>query len=346
MREINGAALTRRGFFSASLAGLAAAAGQRSDRRTQAGERPPLWREAAVPEPRVIVSRAQSPSFDGNQPRKEMVRELLVRSVTQLSGERTAQRALAALLGLESEPRVGIKINVLGGRSMMTSPELAECLVEELESAGVRREQIVIWDRKDTELQGTGWPVNRDGEGVRCYGTQPEPGYERKAAMLGGKEIRFSRVLTEQIDVLVNLPVLKTHGIAGVSGALKNHYGSFDLPHRFHDSGCDPHLAELSVMPAVRRKERLIVVDALRPLYDGGPSDKPPARLKLGALMASTNPVAADWVGLGIIEEGRGRLGLPTLSEIGGYPRYLETAARMEFGWPDRKQIQVETHLL
>jgi uncharacterized protein (DUF362 family) len=297
---------------------------------------------AGIPsDTRVVLARAEKPSFSRDVPDRAMVQSLLRKSMLELSGEKTMPDAWRSVLGFSDDDVIGIKINVLGRKSLMSSPVLVGCIVEGLKAAGVPEDRIVIWDRKDAELESMGWDVRRDGEGVRCYGTLPGSQYEGNPVVLSGREIRFSRILTEEIDVLINVPILKDHGIAGLSGAMKNHYGSFDCPWNFHDNLCDPHLASLNSMSRIREKERLILVDALRPLCDGGPQDKVTARWEFGGLLAGVNPVAADWVGLDIVDGQRKVMGIPSLRDAGRPPTYLETAAGMGVGWPSREGVDL-----
>ncbi len=65
------------------------------------------------------------------------------------------------------------------------------------------------------------------------------------------------------------------------------------------------NLAETWLLPEVRGKTRLVLVDALRPLCDKGPQPDPRFMWDYKGLIASTDPVAVDAVGLRIILEKR-----------------------------------------
>jgi len=47
---------------------------------------------------------------------------------------------------------------------------------------------------------------------------------------MGDSTVRLSRILTDDISILINVPIMKDHEITGVTGALKNHYGSVKMP--------------------------------------------------------------------------------------------------------------------
>jgi len=66
-------------------------------------------------------------------------------------------------------------------------------------------------------------------------------------------------------------------------------------------------LPELNALPPLRTKTRLVVIDAIRPLYAGGPFDAPEYRWDFRGLIVSTDPVAADAVGLRILEARRAK---------------------------------------
>ena len=54
---------------------------------------------------------------------------------------------------------------------------------------------------------------------------------------------RYSKIVTQEINVIINVPVMKHHAITGVSGCLKNlAFGSVDNTRRFHSMplNCDP----------------------------------------------------------------------------------------------------------
>jgi hypothetical protein len=191
--------------------------------------------------------------------------------------------------------RVAIKVNAISGAGYWTHVPLVLAVAERLEQVGIAAEQIVIFDRHTRELQGAGYPINRDGPGIRCYGTDSE---YASGWQLMEQEIGFSQILLN-CDALINMPILKQHGMAGVSLALKNHYGTFDKPSRFHSGHwMERGMAELSTLPPIRDRTRLIIGDALAFVgsdwYRASPGD--------GILM-SRDPVAHDRIGLELISE-------------------------------------------
>ena len=61
---------------------------------------------------------------------------------------------------------VGLKVNTLGGRGLSSNVQLVDAICERLQEAGVRAQDIVIWDRDTEELERAGFRI-RTGE-IRC----------------------------------------------------------------------------------------------------------------------------------------------------------------------------------
>jgi len=219
-----------------------------------------------------------------------------------------------------------------------------EAVVGGLRQAGVPEGRIIVWDKDDADLKRAGYPIQR-GRGVAVYGTiggRYSPGYEEEIRFAGEHVGScFSRILTEQVTALVNVPVLKDHDIAGVTLGLKNWFGAIHNPNKYHDNLCDPYIAELSTHPTIRDTLRLVVMDATTLQYDGGPSARPESALAFGGLLVACDPVAADAYGVSLIEAERRRAGLPGLAEVGRPPRHVSTAGRLGVGSDDLSHIEV-----
>jgi len=143
--------------------------------------------------------------------------------------------------------------------------------------------------------------------------------------------------------VLINVPVLKDHDGAGVTIALKNMYGVIHNPNKYHPNGCNPYIADLNMLPEIRRKMRLSICDATTALYEGGPGYKPQYSWKNNSLILSQDPVALDYTGWQIIERKRAEKGLKTLEADGRAPRYIATSAdgQHRLGTNDPRRIVV-----
>ncbi len=238
--------------------------------------------------------------------------------------------------------KVGLKMNALGGRGLSSNLQLIEAICERLQEAGLRASDIVIWDRDTDELERAGFHVSTGGNRVQCFGTD-RVGYEDELVTYGDVGSRLSKILTEHCDVLINVPVLKDHDGAGITAALKNMYGVIHNPNKYHPNGCNPYVADVNMLPEIRRKMRLTICDATTASYEGGPGYKPQYAWKNNALIVSQDPVALDYIGWQIIERKRAEQGLKTLEAEDRAPRYIATAgdAQHQLGTNDPKKIVV-----
>jgi uncharacterized protein (DUF362 family) len=222
---------------------------------------------------------------------------------------------------------VGLKVNCLAGRgSASTSPMLVEAVCERLQQAGIRAGGLIVWDRLDDDLESAGFhPSTRAGR-IRYIGND-QAGYESDLATFGEAGSLLSTTLTRTCDAVIGLPVLKDHGIAGVTMGLKNFFGAVHNPNKYHSNAGDPYVADVYMLPPIRRKVRLHICDALAPQYEGGPSYMPHWSWPFHGLVASRDPVALDYTGWQIIERKRAEKGLPTLRGVRREPAYIARAA-------------------
>lgn len=259
---------------------------------------------------------------------------------------RMYERGLGLLLGpsgplFRPGERVGIKINTIGGRALSTRPEVAQGLARRLMVEGLADKDIFIWDRTTRELREAGYSPQAGRSGVRVFGTDTDGvGYGPELVAHLGVGSLFSRILTEFVTASVSLAILKDHGLAGVTAGMKNYFGAIHNPNKYHDHGCDPHVAEVFDAPPVRSRHRLTVLDALLVQFHKGPSYHPRWAARYGGLVFGLDPVAVDRTGWDIIEGLRAGTGLPSLEEEGRAPGYLRTAERMGLGTADRAGIE------
>lgn len=104
---------------------------------------------------------------------------------------------------------------------------------------------------------------------------------------------------------LINSRPMRTHAWSGVGSLLKN-YITFDNPPDYHDDAC-ADLAKLWELPVVKGKTRLNVLVMLTPQFHNiGPHHFDPMYTwPYRGLIVSTDPVAADAVGLRLIQAKR-----------------------------------------
>ncbi|MFH1754764.1 MAG: DUF362 domain-containing protein [Candidatus Latescibacterota bacterium] len=221
---------------------------------------------------------------------------------------------------------VGLKVNCLAGRGNSTTIELVDAVCDRLQQAGIAGENIVIWDRLNQDLESAGYRIAREGRGVRCIGNDVL-GYERELAVYGSVASLLCRTLTRVCDCVINLSVLKDHGIAGVTVSLKNMFGAIHNPNKYHLTVGDPYIADVNMLPGIRRKVRLHICDASTVQYEGGPSYLPHWTWSYDGLIVSRDPVALDQTGWRLIERKRAEEGMQSLAQLNRQPSYIHTAA-------------------
>ena len=338
----------RRAFIQRGTVGLAAAAGVVQGAPARAADA----KDAALT--KLAMVRHRDATDEAGVGRPERVRAMVHRAVRELSGK----DALADAWGAFVSPKdvVGLKLNVRAGRHLSTQPCTVAAIVEGLKAAGVKERNIILWDAWNREFRVAGFTVNESRKGVRCYGSDHGTFQRRRKgdrerarealkeffadgpSQVADQEVWVTKILTEEITALINVPLIKEHRIAGVTIGMKNHFGSIVNPWDLHPDHCDPYLAHLNALPAIKDKTRLILVDGLRGLYNEGPYDSPAWRFFPKAIIAGTDVVAVDALGLRILEAKRKEAGLPP---IGDRARHVATAAEIGLGTNDFARIDL-----
>jgi len=264
------------------------------------------------------------------------LRLALSHALVELTGQAEFSAALAALFPALGDPgqRYGIKVNCVNA-DLPTHPKVAAALAGLLVDAGARPENVVAFDRSDRELEKCGYQLGT-GEHFSALGCDhDEIGYDDSWLELSDGAVRLSRLVTDRIDHLVSMPVLKNHQMAGVTLSLKNHFGSVDDPSRLHGraNDCSPGIAELNADSRLRDRLRLVAIDATFATYESGLGSLPDCAPM--ALVVATDPVAADIVGQAVINERRQRDGLDLIDA-----RHLHDAAGLGLGVADLAAIE------
>jgi len=241
-----------------------------------------------------------------------------------------------------SSGNIGLKTNCLTGRLNSTPIGLVKGLQSILNSKGVADNSIVIWERSNRELKKAGYELNASSRGIRCLGTDAEGmGYGDKFFSHGKVNSLVSQVLTNLIRFNINLPVLKDHSIAGLSGALKNMYGAIHNPNKYHADNCDPFVADINSLAPIKNKSKLNIIDAVKIQYNGGPGYDSRYFADYKGLIVSEDPVAADRIGLEIVKHFRMINRLPSLEKAGRPAKYLQTAESYGLGLADLAKIDL-----
>jgi len=257
--------------------------------------------------------------------------------------------------------RVGLKINTLGRPRIYTHHELVEAVAAQLQAAGIKPEHVIVWDRFKRHMTDCGFEMKTEGACTRCYASEDYRGEQTRlddevtyvserdnaeAREDGRTDSKLSSIFTRECDKVINLAILKDHGLSGVTLCLKNiAFGLCDNNRRFHQRAyIGPFISEFCARKDVRAKFTLHLIDGLEGCYDGGPC--PGGEETIFAhdtIWFGFDPVALDTVGAGAIEARRKQEGLPDLEKVGRHPRHIQMAAKLGVGIDDPKRIQVET---
>jgi hypothetical protein len=103
---------------------------------------------------------------------------------------------------------------------------------------------------------------------------------------------------------LICMPALKGHWLTGIGTVIKNYIMYSGRPSRYHQEN-SAKLGEIWMIPEVKGKTRLVLVDAIHPLCDKGPQPDPRYKWAYNGLLAGTDPVAVETVCLRILTQKR-----------------------------------------
>ena len=275
-----------------------------------------------------VVEIHEPKAIAGNRVKQTIVRRMLERAMTELTGEKSVQDAWAKFI--DRKDIVGIKINPSGAPACCSSPEVIREIIDAVRSVGVPPRNIVVYDRYSYEMDIGSYQTLLP-TGVRIVGIQDAftsgvVGYEPKvycdANFFGEWETRsyMARIVAQEVTKIINVPTMKDHSASGVTGALKNlAYGTFNNVARTHQaphSFTNPLIGLLCTVEPLRSKAVLHIMDGMRLVWHGGPLTQVQDFIEqTGILMVATDPVAMDTVELEAIEKKRREHGAPSVWE-------------------------------
>jgi uncharacterized protein (DUF362 family) len=296
----------------------------------------------AAPKSKVVIARDAALYGANSVPDESRVQKLLDNAMQSFYDVRDPIDAWKKLV--RPGEVIGLKVNTIAGPGLSTHPVLVAAICERLKQAGIKPNDIVVWDRTNHELDRAGFHLSNDPNRERILGTDSKDvGYEDSSYSNFSFTTRFSKLLTRTCTAMINLPILKDHSGAGVTLSMKNMYGVVHNPADFHADNCCPYVADLYASPVIKNKFRISICDAFTGCYDGGPSFKPQYTWKYNGLIIATDPVAHDHTGWQIIEAKRAEKSLKSLTDSGRPPKYISVAAddnhRLGTNNPDRINV-------
>lgn len=323
--------------------------------------------------PGRVVSVSHPGSIIDGKFRADPIRRMLDEGMLELTEAEDATQAWRRFF--ERGDVVGIKLTPVGGPLVQSSAEVVQGIIAGLESAGVRRQDIVVFDRYRSQFINAGFDKWLP-DGVRwssasesyddiqqdITGYDPDQ-YMEMAVVQPGQDIQdpkarrsyVAKFITKEINKLVNVPALKDHQSAGVTLALKNlSHGLVNNVSRSHSSGtlnvCGAFIPAVVSLPVIRDKTVLNILDGIRALYHGGPTARPEYVWEHRTLYFSTDPVAIDRVGWKDIDKKRLAVGMKPIADakpdkvssfLNRQPEHVEIAGAMGLGTWDERRIDL-----
>lgn len=253
--------------------------------------------------------------------------KMLTSVMLALTGSRSLKKAWRKFV--TPKDIIGLKVNPVGDALLSTSHALTKSVIKQLIEAGIPKKNIIIWDRRGEDLTKAGFtPENYPGITILSTEFCDEKGsmYDSDGILYGEKNIEKSqyfyadveeeydiytlpymvnsgkysyltKIVTEKVTKIINLPILKNAGNS-ITLSMKNlAYGSITNTGRLHKLFWHHTSAYVCAMPALRDKVVLNIVDGMRGCFDGGPAANPQFICNYNLIMAGTDPVAVDMVG-------------------------------------------------
>ncbi len=293
---------------------------------------------------KVVIARHPDAVLGASNFDPSIVGELINRAIMEFTGQEAPGLAWGQIFpGLTAGSVIGIKVNCIN-RFCSSHPVMAQAVTEGLASIPVDggnfpRNNIIIWDRTNNELQNAGYAkyTDSDPDTVRCFGTDDD--YDTNHPIdINGYTRYPSRIITEDCDHLINLAVLKNHGGPGVTLCMKNHLGSINNPEGLPHGDMDPELPDLNqeMRDELGDKHRISIIDSLVGIISGGPSGSP--QISYGGVILGADLVATDYVGRDVLAAN----GCTTTGNAG----YIDTAGSAPYtlGTADPEEIDLVEH--
>ncbi len=298
------------------------------------------------------------------------VREMLSRGMRSLTGTKNERDAWANLF--DAADVVGIKVNCSGAPNIFSARQVVGGIVDNLIALDIPTRNIYLYERFPDQLSSVRYdrylPAGINiiaAEMTRGSSANYDPNTYVETNFFGEDDTRSNmiRLVTERFTKIINVPNMKDHAAAGVTGCLKNiAYGNFSNVARSHNrekTNTLTFIGTLAAVEPVRSRTVLQIMDGLRGVWHGGPFlNNPKFRFYPKTLMFGTDPVAIDRLLLDVIETKRkaegalsiwdrsmdnvkpGRLD-PRVNSFIREPGHIEFASRLGLGVYDLQRIAV-----
>ena len=325
--------------------------------------------------PGKVVEVKHAGAVVNNEPVEAVAYLMLSRAMMELTGEKTLKKAWRIFVN--PGEKIGLKVNPVAGKELSTSHAVVKSVVKQLTESEIQKEDIIIWDRRDMELKDVGFTSENyqgitikgteckdengdfyDNEGKLygernidkewCYWADVEGEYDAETMpymVNGGKYSYFSKIVTQEVDKIINIPILKNAG-ASITNAMKNlAFGSVSNTGRLHGQLWNETCAEVCAFAPLRDKVVLNITDGLKGCFNGGPGANPQFFCNYNSILTGSDPVAMDRIAYDIITEKRiaeGLLKTPNPAVL----TFLKMATELGLGIWEKDKIELKTFKL
>ena len=324
-----------------------------------------------------VVAVEHPGSIVAGKYQREAVRAMVHKGLMELTGAATPTEAWRYFF--QPGDVVGIKVNPVGQPYLISKAEVLQEIVAGLEMAGVKRQDVVAYDRYHDQFLSGGFDKWLP-EGVRwtsatsSFNSVPfqldMEGYDRDnyvqlplllpGAPVNDAHYRRSYVckfLSKEVNKVVNLGVLKHHQSAGVTIALKNlSHGMVNNVSRSHASSaantCGTFIPAVVDLQSFRQKVVLNVIDGIQGAYHGGPGGRVRKYIwDHKTMYFATDPVAVDRIGWGVLDDKRQQMGMQTIALayqdndsnfVRMQPEHVLQAGLLGLGESDERKIDLK----
>lgn len=304
------------------------------------------------------------------KPSEEAAYAMLKESMLNLTGESDLKKAWLQFVGPEDV--IGLKVNPIGGTLLSTSHALTRSIIRQLEEAGISRSKLVIWDRRRESLDDAGF-TEANYPGVQILSTEwydadknyigPDgrfysedridkehflyvdvegeyDAYTLPFMVNGGKYSYFTKICTQEVTKIINVPILKNAG-AAITVCMKNlGFGSITNTSRLHQQFWHETSAYVCAFPPIRDKVVLNIADGMIGCFEGGPSANPQFICRYNTLLVGTDPVAVDRICHDVIIGKRIAEGIQK-EDRANSRTFMDLAQELKLGVADKEKIDL-----
>jgi len=320
--------------------------------------------------PGKVIHLKSSKAIINNEIVEKEAYAMISTGMLELTGEKNLNKAWRTFVN--PGEKIGLKVNPVAGKDLATSHAVVKSVIKQLTSSGIRKEDIIIWDRREMQLWECGFtPENYPGIKITGTEQQDKKGsyYDADGKLYGekmidrdwfyyaeteqeydaetipfmvntGKYSYFSKIVTQELDKIINIPVLKNAG-GSITNAMKNlAFGAVSNTGRLHAKLWNDTCAEVCAFAPLRDKVVLNICDALKGCFNGGPGANPQFFCNYNSILVATDPVALDRIAYDIVAEKRIAEGLQK-ALTPQVLTFLAMAADLKLGVSDKERIDL-----